>query len=507
MRRDPYSRLVRAVHVLALAALCGNASCGQVLGLDEFEDCDAESCSGAVWAKGFGSHEFAYAESARLDSKGNILISGIFQGTVDFGGPPLISSHMAFFLAKLKPDGSHAFSRQLSVSDADGAFQPRLAVLPDDSIVLAGRYQNSIDLGDEEPLTAPTPDGRASFVARFSPDGELRWQRDLFTGTGRVSTLDAAATPDDDVVLVGSFEGEVNLGSSTLTTAAKDAFIVRLDGETGDEQWSLQLGNPEDTMTTTTIEATAVATDPDGNMIVGGRFTGSIRFGFGEGFAESPSGAGAFVLKLVPTGDRDWTSIIQGEGDAWISDIDVDARGDVLVGGALAGAIRIITPNVPGAQQTSGTPDSDLLLVKLSSAGSHLWSLKFGDDSPQIEPEDSLAVILGPRVAFDTAGEIVLGASVAGGVDFGGGMLGGRGDPDWTVAKLSARGEHLWSRRFGDPAALQVIISVDAGPETNELVVVGLNDGLLDFGSGMKIGEGGESSVVVAKIDLERVGR
>ncbi|KYG10164.1 hypothetical protein BE21_13705 [Sorangium cellulosum] len=83
--------------MLALGALLGTASCAQVLGLDEFQDCDADSCSGVVWAKSFESHELVFAESVRVDSKGNILLSGIFQGTTDFGGPPLVSSHNAFF--------------------------------------------------------------------------------------------------------------------------------------------------------------------------------------------------------------------------------------------------------------------------------------------------------------------------------------------------------------------------------------------------------------------------
>lgn len=87
MRRAPPSPLfVRASRVLALGALLGAASCAQVLGLDEFEDCDEDSCSGVLWAKSFDSHELVFPESAGLDSKGNILLAGIFEGTTDFGG-------------------------------------------------------------------------------------------------------------------------------------------------------------------------------------------------------------------------------------------------------------------------------------------------------------------------------------------------------------------------------------------------------------------------------------
>ncbi|WP_437895076.1 hypothetical protein [Sorangium sp. So ce124] len=502
--------------MLALGALLGTASCAQVLGLDEFEDCDEDSCSGVLWAKSFDSHELVFPESARLDSKGNVLLAGVFRGTTDFGGPPLISSQFAFFLTKLKPDGSHGFSRWLRLKVLDGALGSRLSVLPDDSVVLSGLYEEEIELDAGESITAPTLDENGCFVARFSSDNKLIWGRNLFTGTGRLAVLDSAAMPDGDVVLVGSFRREVSLGSSTLTTASEDAFVVRLDGETGNPRWSFQLGDPEYTTATTSLEAKAVAVDPAGNIVVGGRFTGFTDFGFDRSIGPSPSGAGAFILKLSSTGERDWTVGLLGEGRAWVTDIDVDARGDILAAGALAGAIAIHAHGVRGAHETSGPEDSDILLVKLSSAGNHLWSLRFGDDSSQLGVEPKSGIFgsdveslspFGVHVAADTSGDIVLGAGAAGAVDFGGGLLGGRQERDWTVAKLSAGGAHLWSRRFGDAATGQAVVGIDTDPGTNAVVVVGLNDGTLDWGNEMKVVAPGEFSAVVTKIDLGRVGR
>lgn len=380
-------------------------------------------------------------------------------------------------------------------------------MLPDDSVVWSGSYEGSINFGADDALTAPNPEQDGCFVTRFLSGSELLWRRNLFTGTGGLFAVDSSATPDGDVILVGHFGGEVSLGSSTLTTASTDAFIVKLDGETGDVVWSLQLGDPE--ATTTRIEATAVAVDPNGNILVGGRFTGFTEVSFDEISALSPSGTGSFLLKLAPTGTRDWAVVIQGEGDAWVADIDVDARGDLVAAAAFTGAIDIATQGIRGAQQTSGLADSDLLLVKLSSAGTHLWSLRFGDALPQFDTDGSFPFVspFGIHVAADAAGDIVLGAGLAGSVDFGGGLLGGRQDRDWTIAKLSAGGEHIWSRRFGDAATGQGIAGIDTDPATNALVAVGINDGTLDFGNDIKIAATGGYSSVVAKVDLRRVGR
>ncbi|WP_437276907.1 hypothetical protein WME90_37500 [Sorangium sp. So ce375] len=329
--------------MLALYALLGTASCAEVLGLDEFEDCDADSCTGALWAKSFESGDLVVPTSVHLDSKGNIVLSGFFRDTTDFGGPPLISSGMDIFLAKLNPGGDHVFSRRLMVDNSDGVFASYISILPDDSIIVSGRYEDGIDLGDGDPLVSPNSDGTGAFVARFLPNGDLSWKRNLFTGTGEASALGVAATPDGGVVLVGAFEGEVNLGSSTLRTAARDAFILRLDSMTGKERWSRQLGDPEDATMTATIDATAVAADPDGSIVVGGRFVGSTQSVFSGRSFESPSGAGAFLVRIVSTGNMDWIAFLRGEGDSLVSDVDVDARGHVVAVGAFRGAIELET--------------------------------------------------------------------------------------------------------------------------------------------------------------------
>ncbi|WP_437936085.1 hypothetical protein [Sorangium sp. So ce341] len=153
----------------------------------------------------------------------------------------------------------------------DGAYGSRLSVLPDDSVVLSGFYEEAIEFDTGDTIAAPTPDEDGCFVARFTTDNKLLWRHNLFTGTGLLLVLNSATTSDGDVVLVGSFNREVSLGSSSLTTASlKDAFVAKLDGETGNVLWSLQLGDPEESTATRTIEAKAVAVDPGGNIVVGG---------------------------------------------------------------------------------------------------------------------------------------------------------------------------------------------------------------------------------------------
>ncbi|MBI4705913.1 MAG: hypothetical protein HY744_32880 [Deltaproteobacteria bacterium] len=79
---------------------CGNA-CGPGL------TCIMAGCrepGGHLWSKGFGSSGGDQGRAVALDANGNALVAGLFSGTVDFGGGPLVSAggHDIFVL-KLAP--------------------------------------------------------------------------------------------------------------------------------------------------------------------------------------------------------------------------------------------------------------------------------------------------------------------------------------------------------------------------------------------------------------------
>jgi hypothetical protein len=77
--------------------------------------------------------------------------------------------------------------------------------------------------------------------------------------------------------------------------------------------------------------------------------------------------------------------------------------------------------------------------AKLDSNGNHIWSLRFGDASQQ----------LNDGIAVDGAGNIILTGFFAGSIDFGGGQLVSMASRDMFVAKLNPDGQHVWSQGFG----------------------------------------------------------
>ena len=118
---------------------------------------------------------------------------------------------------------------------------------------------------------------------------------------------------------------------------------------------------------------------------------------------------------------------------------------------------------------------TDIFLAKLNSQGVPVWAKAFGDAAEQ----------LAPRVAVDAQGNVLLGCSGNGQIDFGGGALVSAGGPtggsDAFIAKLRGNdGSHVWSTRFGD-THIQGITSI-ASAGSDEIVFTASFDGTVNFG-------------------------
>ena len=226
----------------------------------------------------------------------------------------------------------------------------------------------------------------------------------------------------------------------------------------------------------------AVATDPAGNLFVGGVVG-----------ATSPSGQGFFmqngggeITQILADGTPGWAVPMTSVAGNYsvVRGLATDKQGDVLVVGELQGTVKIGTFTLVGAGGV------DVFLAKLNPAGKTLWAKSFGNGADQN----------GYAVAVDATGNVFITGRAVGAVDFGGGAPGvsaGAGD-NIFVAKFDNDGTHLWSREIGDDT-LQIGRSVATTPQ-GDVVVAGALEGTVDFGAGITLKSSGGSDVFVAKL-------
>ncbi len=311
-------------------------------------------------------------------------------------------------------------------------------------------------------------------VQPLCPGGDHLWSK-RFGGTGTEWANDVAVDASGNVVVVGRARGDLDFGGGPLPAVGQDdIFIAKLD-PTGNHLWSKRFGN------NSPQEALAVATDPLGNVFVGGRFTGTLNFG---GAALTAPSDDMFLIKFDPAGNHLWSKKFGNIGADYASEIVADSNGNVVVSGAFDYGVNF------GGGTLTGL--GAMFIAKFAPDGSHIWSKAF--DGTGFQGASGLAV--------DASGNVAVGGFFQGTLDLGGGPLqaaGGALDDDAFLAKFDSNGDHLWSQRFGDVLyqGLHDLAVTTAG----EIVLVGNFDGTIDFGGGPLMALGADWASYVAKID------
>ncbi len=118
-----------------------------------------------IWSKLFGGGGDQLGFGLAADSLGNIILTGRFVTTIDFGGGVMTSAGMNdIFLTKLSPAGAHIWSH--SYGDVAEQWGRDVATDSAGNVVMIGRMQGSADFGQGPLMSAG---GYDAFIAKFSP--------------------------------------------------------------------------------------------------------------------------------------------------------------------------------------------------------------------------------------------------------------------------------------------------------------------------------------------------
>lgn len=254
----------------------------------------------------------------------------------------------------------------------------------------------------------------------------------------------------------------------------------------GEHLWSKQFGDANSYQ-----NGLGVAVDDGGNVVVVGEFVGTIDFGGGP--LQADAGGDIFVAKLGPDASHLWSKDFGGpQAGGRARAVAVDGARNVVVVGDFGGVVDF------GGGPLSPEGYTAIFVAKYDADGKHLWSKQFGD------PEPLHGAARAFTVAVDGSGNVVVAGDFYGTIDFGGGQLDAEGkitlEADIFLVKLGAGGEHLWSKRFGNPSFQSATgVVVDAA---GSVVVTGWFEGSVDFGAG-PLDSAGANDVFLAKYDAD----
>jgi hypothetical protein len=395
--------------------------------------CQAGKCQALVlWANGYANAPpppatAMTANSIAFDPSGSVIFAGSTLSDVSFGGSTLSGSDVDTFVAKLDPDGGHAWS----VRFGGTGIQIPLAVATDKSgaVVLAGAYTNELAFAG---LTWPSQGGiNDGYIAKLDASGVPQWGL-AFSGTGSQWLRAIATDSATNIWLAGQFSGDAAFGGgAALHDAGNGNVVLAKVDPSGVPAWAASFGDQA------SQGATSVAVDAADNVIVCGYNAGTVNFG-DKDLTSASGDADLFLAKFDKQGVHQWSKAFGDSADqknAWVA---TTADGAIVLGGDFNGSIDF------GKGKLTSQGGTDLFLAKFDGAGKILWNKRFGDANAQA----------GAGVAVDTDGGLYLLSTCMGVVDFGGGPLtssgGATSGADVFIAKFDGAGNHVWSARYGD---------------------------------------------------------
>ena len=362
--------------------------------------------------------------------------------------------------------GAHLWSKRFGEGGEQRASE--VAIDAAGNVVFTGAFEESMDMGGG-PLVSQGEDDL--FLAKFSPAGEFMWSKRFGDDTDQVGHA-AAIDAQGNIVVAGEFHGTMNLGGGDLVSQGHSDLFLAKFSPAGAHLWSQRFGDGEFQI------GRAVTVDAQGNIILTGNLWGTTDLGGGDLVSQ---GSDFFIAKFSPAGQHLW-SHHHGDGEPQTGKtVATDSQGNIVVAGNLNGAMDL------GGGLLASAAWTDIFIAKLTPGGEHLWSKSFGGD------EHQYAV----AVAVDGQDQVVLTGYFANAVNLGGGDLISAGRKDIYVAKLTASGQHLWSKRFGDGADQE--ISGAAVDGAGNIVFTGLFEGAMDLGGGA-IASQGAMDIFVAKL-------
>jgi hypothetical protein len=317
----------------------------------------------------------------------------------------------------------------------------------------------------------------------------------------------AYATASDavgNIVVVGSFGGKTfDVGGTTLTGSADsdtssddpqgDGWVAKIDPY-GKTLWAKSFGGLRDQI------VNGVAIDADGNIAIGGAYTGSPTI-CGKTFPDGAAG-NAFVAKLGPDGSCLWALANATTGYSMVNRVAFDPSGNLFAVGPYYEGHAM---SFGGATVDRGLTNQ-VFLFKISPSGAGIFGKSFGD--PASDTDSSVYTDL-EDLAVDSAGNVVLAGAFNGHLSFGGPTMTGQGSPDpihpgyrrpvTFLAKLANDGSFRWSHQYGTFSfGSSLAVSADG-----HIALGGAFLETLDFGSAYTETSGTSLDGYVVKLDAD----
>ena len=314
-----------------------------------------------VWVKKTGGPLNESVYSISIDSFGNLITCGRFEGTVDFDPGAGVFNFVSygsydFFIQKLDSLGNFVWAKQMGgTSSVTGRYS---TIDTSDNIYSIGFFEGTVDFDPSIAVQNLTSAGSHDiFIQKLNSAGNFQWVKQM-GGSLNDFGLSISTDIDGNVYTTGYFEGTVDFDPGIPTQnlssyGASDIFIQKLD-LSGNLLWVNQLGGSSQD------NSQSITTDSYGNAYIFGHFNGTADFDPSiNNLSLTSSGSNdLFIEKIDSSGNLIWVKQIGGPLNDIGTAVCLDNSGNIYATGAYNGTVDF-DPNLGIDNHTSlGSFDS-----------------------------------------------------------------------------------------------------------------------------------------------------
>jgi len=297
--------------------------------------------SNHVWSFGVNGSGNDRVSGVTVDTANNVVAIGTitlqsdsykeFSFGDEFEFP--IGSAAADFIVKISDAGEPQWLLPIV-----GGRNNAITSAPDDSFIVQGKFwgENQIDISGQI-FTNPHAGSAAAYLIKFDSSGEVLWFKTFNTGsTNPSSTIeDIAVDSDGDVYVVGSLINSMNVGGISITSnGGSDGLFFKLSGRNGNAIFAKSFGSNDDS------SVNSVSISPSGRAVLGGYFYGDLYI-LGELHSNSiDSDFDILIIETDLNGNVLESNSYNNSITEFVDSVLLDNHNNYMMGGHFSGNLR-----------------------------------------------------------------------------------------------------------------------------------------------------------------------
>jgi len=391
-------------------------------GLSDIFISKLDASSNFIWAISLGSTNHNNGVAIATDMDGNVYITGEFYGTIDFdpGAATYALSSVGLsdiFVLKLDGAGNFIWAKRFGGPDFDNVLS--IALDHSGNVYTTGYFYDIVDFDPGPGVFNISPDGPGdAFISKLDAAGNFVWAKSIggaSPAAGRSITTDGNGNVYTTGIFYGTADFDPGAGTFNLSSqGSSDIFISKLDAA-GNFIWAKSIGGIDDDW------SNDITTDAFGNVLITGRFSGTVDFDSGTGVFEliSEGISDIFIAKVDASGNFLWAKQMGGSSADAGHSITTDPYGNVYSTGVFYFTVDF-DPG-PGTFNLTSAGSADIYISKLDESGNFIWAKSMGGSLDDFSAS----------IAIDTTGCIYTAGYFSGTADF---------DPDAGIFNLTSAG-------------------------------------------------------------------